>query len=166
MNPIQTTMMKEEALSCFFAMHVRAKNPFGSRGRLFTFNVATESTCSWGVWERWGDTDRGNWFSSLLRFRSFVLYVWHVQRQLQFVLAVWKVSPWSLKDMPHGHVHVLSFHWWLMRWGLAPGCFFLKQQWGYAQQTQSNSTIQCGAIMGIVGYWLYLTMRPYMIFQC
>ena len=46
-------------------------------------------------------------------------------------------------DVPHGNV--VPNHWWLMGWGFCSWHFF-KIQWGYAQQTSSNSIIQCGDV--------------------
>ena len=143
-RPISTVdrrpMMQKK--SCHvFAVQVGTKHPFESRGRLFAFYVVTENTPSWAVRERWGDT-HSVFVRKLMQFVFEVSFIGTLP--LTYVRAValcfglfqlcWKLSPWSLKDVPHGNVPVLSFHWWLMRWSFTSGLLFM-QQWGYALQT-------------------------------
>ena len=133
----------KRSLVMFLLCKVGTKHPFERRGRLFASYVVTENTSSWAVWERWGDT-HGVFAWKLMQFVFEFFFICTLP--LTYVRATalcfglfqlcWKLSPWSLKDVPHGNVPVLLFHWWLLRWGFAPG--FFMQQWGFAPQTPAN----------------------------
>ena len=144
--------MKEEALSCFLSMHVRTKNPFGSRGRLFTFNVATESTCSRGVWERWGDTN-SVFVCKLIQFVVEVSFICTLRLTCATAVAVCFgcVECFSMKFKGYAAwtcacavislvADALGFCSWLNQ-------EFYNSMWGYN------------------GHYRILTMQSYMIFR-